>query len=122
MDYQTTYTEVMAKLAEAQKCQNEIMGGMASHPINELIKGRNRKLNEALGKALDLADDEIDNGKFALCSPSMQVITAIYAYARLHNISCQYSREVKAKFAKIEAKGINAFTQFLNQQRMFGNL
>ena len=26
MDYQTTYNEAMAKLAEAQKCQDEIVG------------------------------------------------------------------------------------------------
>ena len=26
MDYQATYNEAMAKLAEAQKCQNEIAG------------------------------------------------------------------------------------------------
>ena len=122
MDYQTTYNEAMAKLAEAQKCQDEIMSGRTFRPINELIKDRNRKLNEALGKALDLADEETDKGRFDICSPSLQVMTAIYDYARSHNISCQYSIEVDAKFAKIFAKGINAFNQFLNQQRMFGNL
>ena len=92
------------------------MSGRVFRPINELIKDRNRKLNEALGKALDLADDETDKGRFDICSPSMQVMTTIYDYARLHNISCQYSIEVDAKFAKIFAKGINAFNQFLNQQ------
>ena len=122
MDYQTTYNEAMAKLAEAQKCQNEIISGRSFRPINELIKDRNRKLNEALGKALDLADEETDKGRFDICSPSLQVMTAIYDYARSHNISCQYSIEVDAKFAKIFAKGINAFNQFLNQQRMLGNL
>ena len=81
MDYQTTYNEAMAKLAEAQKYQNEIMSGRAFRPINELIKDRNRKLNEALGKALDLADDETDKGRFDICSPSLQVMTAIYDYA-----------------------------------------
>ena len=152
MDYQMTYNEAIAKLAEAQKCQDEIVGyNNELYQVNEAIieicntfnvyktkqylssrqttlnnqinnrnRERNEKLNEALSKALDLADDEIDNGKFALCSPSMQVITTIYNYARLHNISCQYSIEVDAKFAKIIAKGASALNQFLNQQRMFG--
>ena len=38
MDYQTTYNEAMAKLAEAQKCQDEIVGcNQELQQMNEAI-------------------------------------------------------------------------------------
>ena len=38
MDYQTTYNEAMTKLAEAQKCQDEIAGcNHESQQVNDAI-------------------------------------------------------------------------------------
>ena len=150
MDYQTTYNEAMAKLAEAQKCQDEIAGcnhelrqvnnviNGTTNPqlyyqlkdqrvkllckIDERIKDRDKKLNEALSKALDLADDETDKKEFNSDSLGGQAMGAIYTYAEAHNIQCPYSAEVNSKFAKLMNKGINDLKQFLNQQRMLGNL
>ena len=154
IDYQTTYNEAMPKLAEAQKCQDEIAEcnhelqqvneaivevcnifnvyktkaylnyklTTLNNKINNRIRERDGKLNEALSKALDLADDETDKGMFNVYSLSAQALGTIYSYVVLHNIHWQYSIEVDAKFAKIFAKGINAFKQFLNQQRMLGDL
>lgn len=150
MDYQTTYNEAMAKLAEAQKCQDEItdcnqelqqvnnvINGTTNPQlyyqlkdqhvkllckIDERIKERNRKLNEALSKALDLADDETDKGIFSVCSLSAQALEAIFSYIVSRNIHWQYPIEVNVKLTKIFAKEANAFNQFLNQQRMLGNL
>ena len=87
MDYQTTYNEAMAKLAEAQKCQDEIAGcnhelrqvnnviNGTTNPqlyyqlkdqrvkllckIDERIKDRDKKLNGALSKALQRAIDDL---------------------------------------------------------------
>ncbi|MCH5309310.1 MAG: hypothetical protein J1E58_05550 [Prevotella sp.] len=144
----------MAKLAEAQKCQDEIIRcnnelqqvdeaiaevcnifnayktkaylnhkhTTLNNGIKNLIRERDEKLNEALSKALDLADDETDKGMFNVYSLSAQALGTIYSYVVPRNIHWQYSIEVDAKFAKIFAKGINAFNQFPNQQRMFGNL
>ncbi len=50
MDNQT-YKEVMAKLAEAQNCQIEIIN--CNNPSQEIIRERDTKLNEALSKALE---------------------------------------------------------------------
>ena len=154
MNYQTTYNEAMEKLAEAQKCQDEIAGcnhelrqvneaiaevcnvfnvyktkiylnyrcNTLNNKLNNYIRERDEKLNEALSKALDLADDETDKGIFSACSLSAQALGTIYSYVVPRNIHWQYSIEVDAKFAKIFAKGINAFKQFLNQQRMLGDL
>ena len=151
MDYQTTYNEAISKLAEAQKCQDEIAGcnqelqqvneainevcnvfnvyktkaylnnryTTLNNEINNLIRERDEKLNEALSKALDLADDETDKGIFSPYSLSAQALGAICSYVVPRNIHWQYSIEVDAKFAKIYAKGINAINQFLNQQRAF---
>ena len=154
MDNQTIYNEAMAKFAEAQKCQDEIVGcnqelqqvneaivevcnvfnvyktkiylnyrcNTLNNKLNNYIRERDEKLNEALNKALDLADDETDKGIFSACSLSAQALGTIYSYVVPRNIHWQYSIEVDAKLVKIFAKGINAFNQFLNQQRMLGNL
>ena len=150
MGYQTTYNEAMAKLAEAQKCQDEItdcskelqqvnnvINGTTNPQlyyqlkdqrvkllckIDERIKDRNKKLNEALSKALDLVDDETDNRVFNSDSLGGQAMEAISSYIVLQDIHWQSSLDVKEKTSKIIAKRVNNFIQFLNQQRMFGNL
>ena len=148
MDYQTTYNGSMAKLAEAQKCQDEIVDcnqelqqvnnviNGTTNPqlyyqlkeqrvkllckIDEQTKDRDKKLNEALSKALDLADDETDKGIFNSGSLGGQAMGAIFSYTVLQDIHWQSSLDVKAKTSKIIAKGVNSFIQFLNQQRLPG--
>ena len=150
MDYQTTCNEAMAKLAEAQKCQDEIAGcnyelqqvnnviNGTTNPqlyyqlkeqrvkllckIDEQTKDRDKKLNEALSKALDLADDETDKGTFNSSSLGGQAMGAISSYIVLQDIHWQSSLDVKEKTSKIIAKRVNNFIQFLNQQRLLGCL
>ena len=146
MDYQTTYNEAMAKLAEAQKCQDEIVGcnhelqqvndimnttsspqyyyqlkeqrGKLVYQIDKQTKDCNKKLNEALSKALDLVDDETDKGIFNSNSLGGQAMGAIFSYTVLQDIHWQSSLDVKEKTSKIIAKRVNNFIQFLNQQRL----
>ena len=89
MDYQTTYNEAKGKLAEAQKCQDEIIAcnkelqqvdnairgtgdiqfynqlkelrAKLFRQIDKQTKDRDEKLNEALSKALDLVGKDMEN-------------------------------------------------------------
>ena len=106
MDNQT-YKEVMAKLAEAQNCQNEIIN--YNNPSQEIIRERDTKLNEALSKAWDIVDDEMDKNTFNSNSLGSKASGHIYSFMALYNIRIQYSAEVQAKIAKFTANGINKF-------------
>ncbi len=135
MDNQTLYNEVMAKLAEAQNCQTEIINcnnelqkiySMGVYDLQsyyrlmpqsqeivrrqyDWIRQRDDKLNEALSKALDIVVDEIDKNIFNLNSLGPQALGNIFGFMELHNIRIQYSAEVQAKLTKITAKGLGLF-------------
>lgn len=149
MDYQTIYNEAMVKLAEAQKCQNEITeynkelqqenNAIAeamfstdirlnylnykhttlNNEINNRIRERDEKLNEALSKALDIVDCRTGNHAENI-STSIVAIGNIISFIKANNIQLRYSLEVNMKLAKITAKGIDCINRFLSQQRMFG--
>ena len=105
-----TYNEAMAKLAEAQNYQTEIINcnnelqSIRSKKTCDWIRKRDDKLNDALAKALDLVDDETDKGVFYPNSLGSQALGNIYNFMVLYNIRLQYSPEFMAKFAKITAK------------------
>lgn len=135
MDNQKLYNEVMAKLAEAQNCQNEIINcnnelqNIYSMGVYDLqysyrlmpqsqeivrrqydwIRQRDDKLNEALSKAWDIVDDEIDKNIFNLNSLGSQALGHVYSFMALYNIRIQYSAEVLAKLAKVTARGLGLF-------------
>ncbi len=135
MDYQQVYNEAMAKLAEAQNyqseiinCNNELQSIYSKMTYNlqfyyrlmqqsnevvkrqyDWIRKRDDKLNDALAKALDLVDDETDKGVFYINSLGSQVLGNIYGFMVWYNIRLQYSLEFMVKFAKITAKGLSQF-------------
>lgn len=115
MDYQQVYNEAMAKLAEAQNYQSEIINcnnelqSIRSKKTYDWIRKRDDKLNDALAKALDLVDDETDKGVFYINSLGSQALGNICGFMALCNIRIQYSPEVMAKLAKITAKGLPQF-------------
>ena len=134
-NYQRTYNEAMAKLAEAQNYQTEIINcnnelqsmrskntydfqsyyrliQQSNEVVKQLydwIKKRNDKLNDALAKALDLVDDETDKGVFYINSVGSHSLGSIYGFIALCNIRIQYSSEVTAKLTKITAKELPQF-------------
>ncbi len=134
MDNQT-YKEVMAKLAEAQNCQTEIINcnnelqniysrmtydwqsyyclmGQSKEIVRrqyDWIRERDDKLNDALSKAWDIVDDEIDKNIFNLNSLGSQALGYVYSFMALYNIRIQYSAEVEVKLAKVTAKGLGPF-------------
>lgn len=134
-NYQRTYNEAMAKLAEAQNyqseiinCNNELQSIYSKMTYNlqfyyrlmqqsnevvkrqyDWIRKRDDKLNDALAKALDLVDDETDKGVFYINSLGSQVLGNIYGFMVWYNIRLQYSLEFMVKFAKITAKGLSQF-------------
>ncbi len=103
MDNQTLYNEVMAKLAEAQNCQNEIIN--CNNLSQEIIRERDNKLNDALSNALDIADDEMDKNTFNSNSLGSQAICNIFGFMVLYNIRIQYSAEVQAKLQNLQPTG-----------------
>ncbi len=107
MDNRKLYDEVMVKLAEAQNCQNEIIN--CNNLLQEIIRERDTKLNDALSKALDIADDEIDINMFNPRSLGSQAICNIFGFMALYNINILPSAEVQAKIVKFTANGINKF-------------
>ncbi len=135
MDNRKLYDEVMVKLAEAQNCQNEIINcnnelqkiySMGVYDLQsyyrlmpqsqeivgrqyDWIRQRDDKLNEVLSKALDIVDDEMDKNIFNLNSLGFQAICNIFGFMALYNICIQYSAEVKAKLAKVTARGLGLF-------------
>jgi len=106
MDKQKLYEAVMAKLAEAQSHQNEIIKG---NNVPQNIRERDNKLNDALSKAVDVADDEIDKNMFNPRSLGSQAICNIFGFMELYNIRIQPSAEVQTKIAKFTANGINKY-------------
>lgn len=148
MDNLTTYNEVIAKLAEAKKCQDEIIGcnnelqqvnkairGTANIQfynqlkeqraklfcrIDEQIKDRDEKLNEALSKALDLADKDLENQVNYNNSKGLEAMATILSYMFVNYIKIKYSSEVILKQERIinrAAKEIK-YQSFINQLRM----
>lgn len=107
MDNRKLYDEVMVKLAEAQNCQTEIIN--CNNQSQEIIRERDAKLNEALSKALEIADDEIYKNMFNPCSLGSQAICNIFGFMALYNINIHPSAEVQAKIAEFTADGINKF-------------
>ena len=137
MDKQHLYDEAMAKLAEAQTRQNDIINSnielqrlqlaisTTRHyatlsslrlqynnlvlSVNKKIKERDDKLNEAISKAWELVDDEICKIAQGQNSLGLQATSQIYSYMTMQNIWIQYSIDVKIKFSKImvKAKNIN---------------
>ena len=150
MDYQTTYNEAMTKLAEAQKCQDEIAGcneelqqvdnairGTGDIQlyyqlkaqrvkllckIDEQTKGRDKKLNEALSKALDLVNKDIENRVYYANSKGLEALVIILSYMSVNYIKIKYSAEVVLKQKRIfnvAAKEIE-LQNFINQLKMLG--
>lgn len=130
MDNQTLYNVVMANLAEAQNRQTEIINcnnelqkiySMGVYDLQsyyrlmpqsqeivrrqyDWIRQRDDKLNEALSKAWDIVDDEIDKNIFNINSLGSKAICNILGFMALHNIRIQYSAEVEIKLANVQAK------------------
>ena len=145
MDNQHLYDEAMAKLAEAQTRQNDIINSnvelqrlrIAISPtihyatpsslrlqynnlvgsVNKNTKERDDKLNEAIGKALDLVEDEVAKRTFCPTSSSVQAMIAIFSYIKSQDIHLHYSADVNTKRAKIFAKGLSEVHIYL---KMFG--
>lgn len=149
MGNQHLYNEAMAKLMDAQICQNEITNCNAelqkmqiafyntfnyitriylnirhkyleSHK-NKRIKDRDDKLNEAISKALEIIDDEISNNVFPQDSLGLQAVGQVLTYTALQNIELQYSAEVNARLYKI-TRIVNAkgMNDFRMQLQKFG--
>lgn len=145
MDNQHLYDEAMAKLAEAQTSQNDIIDSSVELQrlrlaisttihyatlsslrlqynnlilsVNKKTKERDDKLNEAIGKALDLVEDEVAKRIFCPTSSSVQAMVAISSYIKSQDIHLYYSADVNTKRAKIFAKGISELHTYL---KMFG--
>ena len=81
---------------------------------NYKIRECNDKLNEALSKAFDIADDETNNGIFPQNSSGVKVATVILLYIGINNIEWQCSVDVKMKLSKLVNKGAN-FTEIQRQ-------
>ena len=135
MDNQHLYDEAMAKLAEAQTRQHDIINSnielqrlqfaisttihyadLSSLKVqyknlvlslNDKIKERDDKLNEAISKALELFDDEICKIAQGQNSLGLQATGQIYSYMALQNIRIQYSLDVKTKLSKLMVKAKN---------------
>ena len=131
MDNQHLYDEAMAKLAEAQTRQNDIINSNIELQrlqfaisttihyatlsslrlqynnlvlsVNKKIKERDDKLNEAISKALEIIEDEVYNNVFSPNSLGDRVTSFIYSYMALQDIRLQYSAEVNARLLKITA-------------------
>ena len=148
MDYQTTYNEAMSKLAEAQKSQDEIAGcneelqqvkdimnttsssqyyyqlkeqrGKLVYQIDKQTKDRNKKLNEALSKALDLVDKDIENRVYYANSKGLEALVIILSYMSVNYIKIKYSAEIVLKRERIfnvAAREIE-LQNFINQFKM----
>ena len=148
MDYQTTYNEAMVKLAEAQKCQDEItdcskelqqvnnvINGTTNPQlyyqlkdqhvkllckIDEQIKERNKKLNEALSKTLDLVDKDLENRVYHDDSIGLKTWATILCYMATNNIKMKYSVEVILKQEQIVNRAAREikYQSFINQLKM----
>ncbi len=129
MDNQHLYKEAMAKLTEAQICQNEITNYNAElqkvqiafyntfnyitriylnirhnrldFHKNKKIKDRDDKLNEAISKALEIIDNEISYNVPPQDSLGMQAVGHVFIYMASQHIQLQYSAEVNAWLSKI---------------------
>lgn len=149
MDNQHLYNEAMAKLTEAQICQNEITNCNAElqkvqtafyntfncisriylnirHKHLDLqkkkkIKDRDDKLNEAISKALEIIDNEISYNVPPKNLLGMQSVGQVLTYMALQNIRLQYSAEVNARLSKI-TRMVNAkgMNDFRVQLQKFG--
>ncbi len=73
------------------------------------IRQRDDKLNEALSKAWDIIDDDIDKNIFNLNSLGYHALGSVCVFMASNNIRIQYSAEVKAKLAKVTARGLGLF-------------
>lgn len=150
MDYQTTYNESMTKFADAQKCQDEIIacnkelqqvdnairvtGDIQLYyqlkaqrvkllcKIDEQTKDRDKKLNEALSKALDLVGKDMENRLYYVESKGIEALAIILSYMSVNYIKIRYSAEVVLKQERIfnwAAREIE-LQNFINQLKMLG--
>ena len=146
MDNQYLYDEAMAKLAEAQTRQNDIINSnieiqrlqleisttlnyatssslMLQYnnlllSVKKKIRERDDKLNESISKALELVDDEICKIAQGQNSLGLQATGQIYSYMALQDIWIQYSIDVKTKLSKIMVKAKN-MNDLLAHLKMF---
>ena len=150
MDYQTTYNEAKGKLAEAQKCQDEIIAcnkelqqvdnairgtgdiqfynqlkelrAKLFRQIDKQTKDRDEKLNEALSKALDLVGKDMENRVYYAESKGIEALAIILSYMSINYIKIRYSVEVVLKQKRIFnwAAREIELQNFINQLKMLG--
>lgn len=151
MDNSHLYAETMTKLAEAQTCQNDIANSnielqriqlaisttlyyavlsslrlQYNHlvsSVNEKIKERDDKLNEAISKALEIIDNELSGNEYPADSLGMHAVGQIFSYMAMQNIRLQYSAEVNARLSKITTiVCVKSMNDLLGQMQKFKSL